>query len=184
MEKIVNNRQKLDRVKKPNLWLPVVKELGLLLGKIVSVILIFVLLLTFQFGFVRYQDLGMSPIIKDWDLVIFYRYNSSGYQAQDVVVVKFNGQNQVSRVIATAGDTVDIVGEDLFINGALQQEANIFKPTYSYSEGIEFPITVPEGYIFVLGDNRTNSTDSRLYGCVKISESLGKVMLVIKRRGI
>lgn len=156
----------------------------MLLAKIASIILIFALLFTFQFGFIHYQDAGMEPVIKDGDIVIFYRYNSSGFQAQDVVVVKFNGKKQVSRVVATAGDTVDIVGDDLIINGALQQEADIFKPTHSYSEGIEFPITVPEGYVFVLGDNRTNSTDSRIYGCVKISDSLGKVMLVIKRRGI
>ena len=162
----------------------VLKELLLLIAKIAAITLAFVLLFTFLFGIIRYQDPSMGPAIKDGDLVIYYRYNKSGYLPQDAVVLEYEGKKQVRRVIATAGDTVDITEDGLVINGALQQEPGIYETTERYAEGIRFPLTVPEGQIFVLGDGRTNATDSRIYGCVDIEDTFGKVMMVIRRRGI
>jgi len=162
----------------------VLKELLFLLLKVTSIALAFVALFTFLFGIVRYQDPSMSPAIKDGDLVVYYRYNKSGYLPQDSLVLEFEGQKQVRRVVATSGDTVDITEDGLVINGALQQEPGIFEKTQRYADGLYFPLTVPEGQVFVLGDSRTNATDSRVYGCVDIEDTSGKVMMVIRRRGI
>jgi len=167
-------------VRAPPLW----KDLLYLFLKIASIALAFVLLFTFLFGLIRCQEPYMDPAIKDGDLVIYYRYTNSGYLPQDVVVLKFNGQEQIQRVIATAGDTVDITEDGLLINGALQQESNVYQKTERYEDGVDFPLTVPEGEVFVLGDSRVGSTDSRVYGCVKIKDTLGKVMTVIRRRSI
>ena len=167
-------------VQRSSIW----KDLLLLLIKIASIILIFVLLFTLLFGIIRYQDPSMAPAIKDGDLVIFYRYTSTDYLPQDVIVLEYEGQLQVRRVVATAGDTVDITGEGLVINGAVQQEPEIFQKTERYQNGVSFPLTVPEGQVFVLGDSRIGATDSRIYGCVKIEDTLGKVMTVIRRRSI
>jgi len=163
---------------------PILKDLFFLLVKIVSIALVFVLLFTFLFGIMRYQEPSMAPAVKDGDLVLFYRYNASGYQPQDAVVLEFAGRMQVRRVVATAGDNVDIAEGGLIINGALQQESEIYQRTERYEDGIIFPLTVPEGQVFVLSDSRTGATDSRIYGCVEISDTLGKVMAVIRRRGI
>ena len=160
------------------------KDLLFLLAKIVSIALIFTLLFTFLFGFIRYGEPYMAPAVKDGDLVLFYRYTKSGYQTQDAVALDVKGKRQVRRVVAKAGDTVDITDDGLIVNGALQQEPNIYQKTERYEEGIDFPLTVPEGEIFVLGDNRAGATDSRIYGCVKIEDTLGKVMAVIRRRSI
>ena len=126
----------------------------------------------------------MIPAVKDGDLVLYYRYTRSGYLPQDVIALEKDGQKQVRRVVATAGDTVDITEDGLVINGALQQESEIYQKTERYRDGVEFPLTVPEGQVFVLGDNREGATDSRVYGCVKIEDTLGKVMTVIRRRSI
>ena len=155
-----------------------------LLLKIVCVALSFILLFTFMFGLIRYQNPSMDPAIKDGDIVIFYRYTKSGYLPQDVVALEYDGQRQVKRVVATAGDKVDITEGGLVINGALQQEPGIYQKTERYEDGVEFPLTVPEGQVFVLGDNRNGATDSRIYGCVKIEDTFGKVMTIIRRRGI
>lgn len=160
------------------------KDILFLVLKIVSIVLIFVLLFTFLFGIIRFQEPSMAPAIKDGDLVIFYRYINADYLTQDVIVVKYNGQRQVRRVVATAGDTVDITADGLVINGAPQYEPEIIQKTDPYEEGVRFPLTVPEKHVFVLGDGRGESTDSRIYGCVRIDDTLGKVMLVIRRRGI
>ncbi|MDR0469118.1 MAG: signal peptidase I, partial [Peptococcaceae bacterium] len=161
---------------RPSIW----KDLLFLVTKVASIALIFVLLFTFLYGIVRYPDPSMAPAIKDGDLVLYYHYNSVGYLPQDVIVLEHNGRSQVRRVIATAGDTVDITDGGLVINGALQQEIEIYQKTERYTEGVSFPLTVPEGQVFVLGDNRQVATDSRIYGCVKIEDTFGKVMTVIR----
>ena len=69
------------------------------------------------------------------------------------------------------------------INGYLQQEKEIYAETLPYTEGISFPITVKEGEYFVLGDNRTNAKDSRIYGMVKQEEIKGVVITLLRRRG-
>ena len=116
--------------------------------------------------------------------MIFYRYTKSGYQPQDAVGLSLEKEKLIRRVVATAGDTVDITENGLVINGALQQEPGIYQKTQRYQDGVEFPLVVPEGEIFVLADSRMDATDSRVFGCAKISETLGKVMTVIRRRSI
>ena len=160
------------------------KDLLFLGAKIGAIMLAFMLLFTFMFGLIRYDEPSMAPAVKDGDLVVFYRNNAGGYQTRDVVAFEYNGKKQVRRVVAKAGDTVDINGDGLIINGALQQEFDIYLQTERYENGVEFPLTVPEGQVFLLGDSRTDATDSRVYGCMKTDDTLGKVMTVIRRRGI
>ena len=162
---------------------PVWQDLLLLFLKIIIIAAVFVMMCTFVFGIFRYPDRAMAPALKDGDLVIYYRLDKN-YAASDAIVLEYEGQLQVRRVVAVAGDTVDINENGLMINGALQQETEIYEETYRYEEGVEFPLTVPEGYVFVLGDSRENSTDSRIYGPVAISDTKGKVMTIIRRRGI
>ena len=139
---------------------------------------------TFLFGVFKYQEPSMDPSIKDGDLVFFFRYTSSGYQPREAIVLDFEGKRQVRRVIANAGDIVDITDAGLIVNGAPQQEIGITQVTERYAEGVEFPLTVPEDHVFVLGDAREGATDSRIYGCVKISDTYGKVMAIFRRRSI
>lgn len=162
----------------------VIKDLLYLLMKIAFIVVFFVVLFTFLFGIVRYGDSAMAPSIKEGDLVVYHRYIKSGYQTRDAIVLEKDGQTQVRRVVANAGDVVDITSDGLVINGAVQQEQDIYQNTDRYEEGVTFPLTVPEGHVFVLGDSRRDSTDSRIYGPVDIEETKGKVMAVIKRRGI
>lgn len=163
---------------------PVWKDLVFLFVKIGVIALVFVLLFTFLFGLTRYEEPSMAPAIKDGDLVVFYRYTASGYQSQDVTVLDFQGERQARRVVAVAGDTVDITEDGLVVNGALQQEPEIYQETKRYEKGAAFPLTVPEGEVFVLGDSREGAADSRVYGCVSVDDTLGKVMLVLRRRNI
>lgn len=159
------------------------KEILYLFAKIAAIVFVFMLMFTFMFGFYRNGDPSMDPAVKDGDLVIFYRLDKN-FVAQDTLVLEFEGKKQVRRVIATAGDTVDITAEGLVVNGALQQETRIHTPTYQYEGGVQFPLTVQEGQVFVLGDSRMNSTDSRVYGAVEVKDTLGKVMAILRRRDI
>ena len=157
------------------------RELGNLGVKIVAIGLVFVLVFTFLYGIHRNTDPDMSPKVIDGDLVIFYRLDKD-YAIGDLVVLDYRGQRQVRRVVARAGDTVDISPDGLVVNGALQQEPMIYQDTLIYTDGIAFPVTLKEGQVFVLGDARANATDSRIYGPVNSRDTLGTVITVIRRR--
>lgn len=158
-------------------------DLMYLLVKLLLIGIIVVILFTFCFGICRSSDTSMNPAVKAGDLVIYYRLQKD-YRFSDAIVLECDGQTQIRRVVAVAGDTVDITEEGLVINGYVQQENEIYTETLPYTEGITFPVTVGEGEVFVLGDNRTNAKDSRIYGTVKISETKGSVMTILRRREI
>ena len=174
-----SGKNKSTRYKTP-LW----KDLLFLIIKIVLILLAFVAMFTFLFGFVRYGEPSMTPSIKDGDLLIYHRYTKVGYMIRDAIILEHDGQIQARRVVATAGDVVDITESGLVINGSVQQETDIYQDTERYMDGVAFPLTVPDGFVFVLGDSRTGATDSRIYGPVDIDDTLGKVMAVIRRRSI
>jgi len=90
----------------------------------------------------------------------------------------------VRRVVAQAGDVVDITADGLTVNGALQQEPDIYEPTLRYQTGTQLPVTLGPGQVFVLGDARDNATDSRVYGPVDTKDTLGKVIAIIKWRDL
>ena len=121
----------------------------------------------------------------DWLLLIsnaFYQEPEFG----DIVVVcqdSYNdGEPIVKRVIATEGQTVDIDFDAgvVYVDGIALQEDYTYTPT-NMQEGVAFPLTVEEGCIFVLGDNRNRSKDSRSpeIGLVDKREVLGKAFLLM-----
>jgi len=161
----------------PSVW----RDLADLGIKVVAIVFVFTLVFTFFYGFYRNTDPDMFPKVIDGDLVLFYRLDKE-YASGDLVVLDFQGQRQVRRVVARAGDTVDISSEGLIVNGSLQIEPAIYQSTLRYREGISYPVTLKEGQIFVLGDTRANATDSRLYGPVDSKDTLGTVITIIRRR--
>lgn len=104
--------------------------------------------------------------------------------AGDIVVLcgeadREEGKNLIKRIIATEGQTIDIDFEagEVYVDGQKLDEPYILEPTY-LNEGTEFPLTVPEGEIFVMGDNRNGSRDSRslTVGTVKEEYIVGRVL--------
>lgn len=149
-------------------------------------ILIFAALLAvtffYIFGICRCSDNMMSPAFRDGDLAVYYRLQKE-FHPSDTIVLEKNGETQVRRIIAVAGDEVNLTEAGLEINGYLQQENEIYTETLPYTEGIEFPVTVGQDEYFVLGDNRTGAKDSRIYGMVKKEEMKGTVITLLRRRG-
>ncbi|MBR6951524.1 MAG: signal peptidase I [Oscillospiraceae bacterium] len=102
----------------------------------------------------------------------------------DVVIFRtpYYEEPLIKRVIATGGQTVDIdfLTGDVFVDGALIEEDYIKEPT-RISNGFAGPLKVPEGMLFVMGDNRNNSNDSRLpaIGCVDVRAVQGKAYFIL-----
>lgn len=169
----------LKAKKQPSLW----KDILNLFIKILIILFSFFLLFTFMFGIFRNEDASMAPALKAGDVVMFYRLDKE-YVASDAIVLEYEGEKQVRRVVAVGGDSVDITEDGLIVNGARVQESEIFSETVRYEEGINFPLTVEEDQVFTLGDARQNAIDSRIYGVVNSKDTLGKVMTIVRRRGI
>ena len=159
------------------------QDIGQLLIKIVFIGVVFILLFTFLFGITQVTDASMAPSIKEGDMAVFYRLDKK-YVASDVLTLEYDGKKQIRRVVAVAGDVVDVTEDGLVINGAVVQELGIYEHTLRYTEGIALPITVGPGQIFVLGDGRREALDSRMYGAVNIQDTLGKLMTVVRRRNM
>lgn len=154
-----------------------------LLRKVLVLAGLLVLCGTFLFGIARNTDPGMAPAVKSGDLIFYFRLDKQ-YAASDVAAVKIEGSFQTRRVIAVGGDTVDLTDQGLLVNGYIQQEADTVGETLPYTDGITFPIVLKEDQVFLLGDSREYASDSRLYGAVDVSDTLGKVVLILRRRNI
>lgn len=156
-------------------------ELESFLIEIVYIAAVLLIIYCFLFGFQRVTDESMFPNIRDGDLVIYYRLDKE-YASRDLILVEANGQKQVRRVIATAGETVDFEDGKLVLDGIPQNEKGIYQDSEQFVTGPEFPLTVGEGEVFVMADAREEAEDSRIYGTVKCEETYGTVMVVIRRR--
>ncbi|WP_106766095.1 signal peptidase I [Paenibacillus faecalis] len=110
----------------------------------------------------------------------------------EVVVfhVPSEGRDFIKRVIAVAGDTVKVEGDKVYVNGQPANEPYIQEAVdQAHAEGIlynntDFPNAyvkeekVPEGHVFVMGDNRSNSTDSRMIGYIPLEDVVGRADLI------
>lgn len=158
----------------------------------VYVLAVLTVIFVFFFRLVGVDGSSMYPTLVDHDyLVLESNFLYQNVEAGDIVVMSVDCFKDdgpiVKRVIATGGQVVDIDFDtgSVYVDGVLQEETYIFEPTYrSYEElglALEYPVTVPEGSVFVMGDNRNHSADSRYSpcGCVDESRILGKVLLII-----
>ena len=150
---------------------------------LVMAVLLVVALFTFVCRIVIVDGHSMESTLHHGQLMLV---SAIGYEEEhgDIVVLhnEFHGPI-VKRIIATEGDTVDIDFDNaqVYLNGEALDEPYLDKFSYYDYEGIDFPQTVPEDCVFVLGDNRNGSTDSRspLVGMVHESAVIGKVYFTI-----
>lgn len=125
---------------------------------------------------------SMYPSVKDGDLVIIYR--PGAINPDDPVLYKSaDGTEKIGRIKAIADSTVDISEKgEVSINGGKISE-DVFYATEP-GDVITYPYTVPDGSYFILNDNRQNTDDSRTQGAVAKKDIVGKVVFVLRRRGI
>ena len=153
---------------------------------LVCSVLAVVLLFAFVVRLIGVDGHSMVPTLQDGDrLLVLNSILDNDYQYKDIVVLRkesFMEEPIVKRVIATEGQTVDIdfATGSVYVDGELLEEDYINELTF-VDEGTEFPLTVPEGSIFVMGDNRNHSDDSRNsdLGTVDTRYVIGKAVFLL-----
>lgn len=132
-----------------------------------------ILITTYFFGFVKVSGQSMYPSINDGQNLI---RQSHFYDVDrfDVVVIKANSEHRalIKRVIGMPGDTVQIREGELFINGKyVKQDFTYMIQSFDVNEFV-----VPTDKYYVLGDNRPNSMDSRVFGLIDQRDLMGVVL--------
>ncbi len=122
------------------------------------------LLFTFVFRVVGIVGTSMLPTLHDKDYVVTTAFDKKPAYGQIIISTQPNYFNEpiVKRIIATENQVVDIDFSTgaVSVDGVVLDEPYINNLTLN-SEGVEFPVTVPENHVFVMGDNRQGSSDSR-----------------------
>ena len=165
-------------------WRRSSKERGSLLEFLIILLVAFALV----FGLVRpfiveafyIPSESMVPTLEIGDRVFVNKfiYRFAEPERGDIVVfesIEGGEQDLIKRVVAVPGDTVAVQNGVLFVNGQPQEEPYV---NDAFPDGSFFgPTTVPEDAVFVMGDNRGNSRDSRFFGPVSISNVEGEAFI-------
>ena len=146
-------------------------------GKAILRAAVIILILYFFCWPVRLMGSSMEPAMSDGELVLMNRFAAmqGSYAAGDIVMFHYydaeGGKTVVKRIIATEGDHIRILAEGAVeVNGEVLQEAYVSGRT----DGL-VDMTVPKGTVFVMGDNRKKSFDSRNMGAIPCKDLKGKV---------
>lgn len=153
----------------------------------VFAVFVIILIFIFLFRIVTVDGHSMNSTLSDKDRVIISHLNYDP-KNDDIVVVNSSVLNKtlIKRVIGIAGDTVkiDYNINTVYVNGkAISNEhidntmldKGMFDPSFKVSDGV-YEYKVPENSIFIMGDNRNNSTDSRTIGFISKDDVMGHVI--------
>ena len=153
------------------------------LGSTVSILIVVaaaaVLLATLYLPIFRIYGSSMSPTLEEGDYVLAVK--TENLRQGDLIAFYYNNKLLVKRVIATGGEWVDIDREgNVFVNDVPLEEPYLQEKSFDNCD-ITLPYQVPEGRVFVMGDHRSVSLDSRMeeIGCISGEQIAGKLERVI-----
>lgn len=125
---------------------------------------------------IRVNGVSMDSTLKDGDIMLLNEigYHIGNIERFDIVVIHRGDEYLIKRIIGLPGEEVKYLDDKLYINGKYVKE------NFSHKKTSDFPTyTLGDNEYFVMGDNRTNSKDSRMIGSISRDEILGKASLTI-----
>jgi signal peptidase I len=172
-KKIVKLLKKIDKKKLKN----ELKEISSYL----IIIIVIILLKQYVVAPIRVNGDSMNNTLKDRDVMILNKisYRFQDIKRFDIVVVDIQSEKIIKRVIGLPGDNIEYINNILYVNGKRVEENFDHKRTEDFSIEELGTKKVPDDMYLVLGDNRTNSLDSRIIGFIPKSQIMGKTSLVV-----
>lgn len=146
------------------------------LAVLITVSALAILVATLWMPVLQIYGTSMTPTLEEGEIV--FTVKTTKFETGDIIAFYYNNKILVKRVIAQAGDWVDVDDDGtVYVNGEMIDEPYLTEKAYG-DTNIELPYQVPDGRIFVMGDHRKSSVDSRntVVGCVSQEQIVGKVL--------
>ncbi|MBQ7059827.1 MAG: signal peptidase I [Firmicutes bacterium] len=166
----------LKREQHKKMIILVIKSSLYILSSVAAVVVLIAILL---FPVLKIHGNSMTPTFYEGQIVIARR--GSDLNTGDIVAFNYNNQVLIKRVIAKAGDWVDIREDGtVIVNGIVLDESYVSEKSFGIND-LTYPYQIPDKAIFVMGDHRMTSIDSRSrdVGCISIDSIVGKIVLRI-----
>lgn len=163
----------LRRVKRRKRYMRVIRST---LYTLITVAAVAALIATLWMPVLQIHGNSMAPTMTDGDILVSVK--GSSYETGDVIAFYYNNNILVKRVIALPGDWVDMdENGNVAVNGVMLDEPYVVEKAYGQCD-LEFPYQVPAAKLFVLGDQRSISADSRSssVGCIADDQIVGKIV--------
>ena len=173
VEQVREEKQKLSSRRK--YW----KMLRNTLAVLVVVAAIAVLISTLFMPVIQVSGDSMEPTLKDGDILLLVRTKS--FESGDICCVSWHNKMLLKRVIGLPGDRIDIDKDgSVSVNGKVLDEPYATDKSLGECD-VQLPLTVPENSLFVLGDKRATSIDSRssAVGCIEKDQIVGRVLFTL-----
>ncbi len=148
-------------------------------GVIVATMTVLLLLLTFVVRVVGVKGDSMLPTLRNGDRLLLSSLATEYTQGDIVVIDRYTEDPLIKRVIAIEGDVVSIEDGEVYVNG--QQLSESYTQGTTVNKDFDETAVVPKGCVFVLGDNRSDSMDSRMdeIGMIPEKDVVGKVLVTV-----
>lgn len=146
----------------------------------IIIVIVVVLIRSFIVTPIKVDGLSMYSTLNSNEVLLLKKYDKA-YDRFDIIVFKNNKEKLIKRIIGLPGEVVEYKENKLYINGKYYEEPFLKNNQVTYDfklKDIGYKI-LPENYYFVLGDNRTNSTDSRILGPINKKYIQGKADFAI-----
>lgn len=150
-------------------------------GVYILIIIVVILIKTFIVSPIRVNGVSMYKTLHDGDIMILNKfiYRFKDIERFDIIVAKTEKSPIIKRVIGLPGDSIKYKNNNLYVNGMIVEENFYHEATEDFDIGKLNSDIVPEGMYFVVGDNRTNSVDSRYIGFIYEDDILGRARYTV-----
>jgi len=163
----------LKRVKHRKRYISVIRST---VYALITVAAVAALVATLWMPVLQIHGSSMAPTMEDGNIIVTVK--SGEHKCGDIIAFYHNNKILVKRVVAKAGDWVDIdESGNVYVNGVLLEEPYLQSKAFGDCD-LEFPYQVPAAKLFVLGDQRSVSSDSRIssIGCIAKDQIVGKIV--------
>lgn len=159
-----------------------IKEIKEYVISIVVALAIALVFHTYVFARATVQGPSMKPTLQNNDILFLEKISTETSNVKRGEIVVFdskdeNGDYYIKRVIGIAGDVIEIKNGHVYLNGSMLNESYLSSNDITEPSTSESRYTVPEGSVFVLGDNRTDSKDSRILGPINLKDLKGHAVI-------